>query len=261
MDFLETRQASELKNELCDHLKTVTADQTVFFRARFFKWRYSWRIWSLKYGTIARCKELNKTASLRNKNAIVCFDDGQYKHLSVISNKFYYNVKLGWLIVSYNQKSSTLDCGCCSRKQTCVHKAMLIWFLQLCEMLNEVNFKNSDNIPPPPTTDEYCGTSGECSPPQDQEKLMIMLKYIRNKKFTKDQLKAYRTFNQSPAPANILPLEQICHSCCGNFSKPLSVSTIAKFMTLQGRQSLVYTTTRIDSFLVLMFVFILESIY
>ena len=84
---------------------------------------------------------------------------------------------------------------------------MLIWFLQLREMLNEVNFKNCDNIPPPPTTDEYCGTSGECSPPQDQEKLMIMLKYIRNKKFTKDQLKAYRTFNQSPAPANILPLE------------------------------------------------------
>ena len=62
-------------------------------------------------------------------------------------------------------------------------------------MLNEENFKNSDNILPPPTTDEYCGTSDECYQPQDQEKFMIMLKYIRNKEYKKDQLKAYRTFN------------------------------------------------------------------
>ena len=44
----------------------------------------------------------------------------------------------------------------------------------------------------------------------------------------KDQLKAYCSFNQSEAPVNILPLEQMCHLCCGNFSKPLFVSTIAK---------------------------------
>ena len=47
-----------------------------------------------------------------------------------------------------------------------------------------------------------------------------MLKYIRNKEYKKDQLKAYRTFNQSAVSANILPVEQICHLCCGNFSKP-----------------------------------------
>ena len=54
---------------------------------------------------------------------------------------------------------------------------MSIWFLQENEMLNEVNFKNNDNILSPPTTDDYCGTSEECSPPQDQEKLITMLKY------------------------------------------------------------------------------------
>ena len=101
-------------------------------------------------------------------------------------------------------------------------------------MVNEVNFQNNDNILPPPTTDEYCGTSNECYPPQDQEKFMIMLKYIRDKEYKKDQLKVYRTFNQSAASADILPLEQICHLCCRNFRKPLSVSTIAKIMTLQG---------------------------
>ena len=66
---------------------------------------------------------------------------------------------------------------------------MSVWFLQLYEMLNEENFKNSDNILPPPTTDEYCGTSDECSLPQDQEKLVIMLKYIRNKKIHKRSTK------------------------------------------------------------------------
>ena len=60
-------------------------------------------------------------------------------------------------------------------------------------MLTELNFRNSNNILPLPTTDECCGTSDKCHPPQDQEKLMIMLKYIQNKEFEEDQLKAYRT--------------------------------------------------------------------
>ena len=153
---------------------------------------------------------------------------------SVILNKIHYSVKLGRFIVSYNQITGTLDCGCCSRKQICVHKAMSTWFFEQNEMLNDVNFFKNNKLLPLRTTDGYYGTSDKCSPPQEQEKLMIMLKYIWNKKYTKDQLKAYRTFNQTAAPANILPLEEICHLCCGNFSKSLSVSTIAKIMTLQG---------------------------
>ena len=48
---------------------------------------------------------------------------------------------------------------------------MSIWFLQQNEMVNEVNFKSSDNILPPATNDECCGTSDECYPPQDQVKI------------------------------------------------------------------------------------------
>ena len=147
-------------------LKTVTADQTLFPEPVLFSDDITDEIGVLKYEAIVPCKELNETASLRNKNPVVCFNDGQYKHLSVISNKIHYNAKLGQFIVSYNQKSGTLDCGCYSRKQNCVHKAMSIWFVQQNEMLNEVNFKNSDNILPPSTSDEYCGTSGECYPPR-----------------------------------------------------------------------------------------------
>ena len=162
MEFIKTCQASGLKTELCDHLKTVTAHQILFPESVLPSDNIIYEIGVLKSQTIVKCKELNGKASLRNKNAVVCFDDGQYKHLSVISNKIHYNAKLGRFIVSYNQKSGTLDCGCCSRKQTCVHKAMSIWFLQQNEMLTELNFKNSNNILPLPTTDEYCGTSGKC---------------------------------------------------------------------------------------------------
>ena len=95
-------------------------------------------------------------------------------------------------------------------------------FFAIKRNVNEVNFKNNDNILPPPTTDRYCGASDKYCPPQDQDKLMIMLRYIRKKKYMKDQLKGYRN------TANILPHEQICHLCCGNFSNLLSVSTIAK---------------------------------
>ena len=165
MDFIKTCRAFGLKNEPCGHLKTVAADQTLFPEPVLLSNNIIDEIGVLKYETIVKCKELNEKASLRNKNAVVCFDDGQYKHLSVISNKIHYNAKLTRFIVSYNQKSGTLDCGCCSRKQTCVHKAMPIWFLQQNKMLTELNFKNSNNILPLPTTDEYCGTSDECYPP------------------------------------------------------------------------------------------------
>ena len=97
---------------------------------------------------------------------------------SVISNKIHYSVKLGRFIVSYNQITGTLDCGCCSRKQTCVHKAMSTWLFEQNKMLNDVNFFKNNKLLPLRTTNGYYGTSGKCSPPQEQEQLMIMLKYI-----------------------------------------------------------------------------------
>ena len=110
------------------------------------------------------------------------------------------------------------------------------WYYRLWLQLQETNLRPqnhvnmffaikrnvNDNILPPPTTDRYCGASDKYCPPQDQDKLMIMLRYIRKKKYMKDQFKGYRD------TANILPHEQICHLCCGNFSNLLSVSTIAK---------------------------------
>ena len=86
MDFIKTCQASGLKNELCDHLKNVTAGQTLCPEPVLLSDNIIDEIGVLKYEPIVRCKELNEKSSLRNKNAAVCFDDGQYKHLSVISN-------------------------------------------------------------------------------------------------------------------------------------------------------------------------------
>ena len=100
MDFIKTCQVSGLKNELCDHLKTVTANQTLFPDPVLLSDNIIDEIGVLKYETIVKCKELYEKASLRNKNAVVCFDDGQYKHLSVISSKIHYNAKLGQFIVS-----------------------------------------------------------------------------------------------------------------------------------------------------------------
>ena len=77
MDFIKTCQASGMKNEFWDHLKTVTADQTLFPEPVLLSNEMIDEIGVLKYETIARYKELNETTSLRNKNAVVCFNDGQ----------------------------------------------------------------------------------------------------------------------------------------------------------------------------------------
>ena len=75
MDFIETCQASGMKNELCDHLKIITADQTLFPETVLLSEEIIYDIGVLKYETIARCKELSETTPLRNKNAVACFDD------------------------------------------------------------------------------------------------------------------------------------------------------------------------------------------
>ena len=105
MDFIKTCQVNGLQNKFCDHLKTVTAEQTLFPDPVLLSDNIIEEIGVLKYETIVKCKELYEKASLRSKNAVVCFDDVQYKHLSVISNKVHYNAKVGRFIVSYNQKS------------------------------------------------------------------------------------------------------------------------------------------------------------
>ena len=102
MNFIEMYQASWLKNDFCNHLKTVIADQPLFPEPVFSSGDTIGKTGVLKYSRTAWYKELNETVSLRNKNAVVSFDDHQYNHLS--------------------------------RKQTCARKATPIWFFQQNKM-------------------------------------------------------------------------------------------------------------------------------
>ena len=54
MDFIKICHASGLKNELCDHLKTVNADQTLFPEPVLLSDNIIDKIGVLKYETIVK---------------------------------------------------------------------------------------------------------------------------------------------------------------------------------------------------------------
>ena len=83
----------------------------------------------LKPETIEKCKEINNLAIANEKWLVVAFDNEDNVHMSVVTSKVHYNAKLKHFAVTYNKTDKTLDCGCCTRKIICVHKAMSIWFL------------------------------------------------------------------------------------------------------------------------------------
>ena len=139
MQFMSVRYDSGLQNELCRHLKSVSAKNSFYPEKTILHDDVIDSISENKYifkqKAVEKCKALNKLAIKKDKNPLAVFEDGNVKHFLVFSEKIHYNAKLSRFVVSYNPKLGTLDCGCCLRKVTCTHKAMCIWYLSRYEKL------------------------------------------------------------------------------------------------------------------------------
>jgi len=93
----------------------------------------------LKEDTIQKCKSLINSVTASSHNSIVPWIFPNYIHLSVFSDKRHYNARLNRFVVNYCKVSGQFDCGCCTRKVICVHKAISLCFLLKENLLADRN--------------------------------------------------------------------------------------------------------------------------
>ena len=84
---------------------------------------------------ILKDERINNALDLRDNAGdsplIVAFEDGErYIHFSVVDRKVNFHLKLKRVIVSCDIINGTLDCRCCRRKRSYVHKAVCLWYLR-----------------------------------------------------------------------------------------------------------------------------------
>lgn len=58
-----------------------------------------------------------------------CQPRDRFQHFSVYEGHVHNYCRLKRCVVSVNTCDHTLDCSCCRRKQSCLHKCMVLWFL------------------------------------------------------------------------------------------------------------------------------------
>ena len=180
---------------------------------------------SLKPETIEKCKEINKLAIANEKWPVVAFDNEDNVYMSVFTSKVHYNAKLKRFAVTYNRTDKTLDCGYCTRKIICVHKAMSIWFLEQTHVishpdLGNASFEETKKV----CYDETKNESEECNtsyPPINEAILLEMIVFMRDQQFYKSEaVKDRNIFKKEIVPQNLIPLQEKCHFCNATLSNP-----------------------------------------
>ena len=143
MDFMRICGKSGLAYEMCEHLKMVDGLNTYFPEHVLLNETMLETLGEdngtglkcLKEETIVKCKQLNNLSKASGKIPVAAFDNDEYIHISVFTSKVHYSARLKRFIVTYHKFEKTLDCQCCSRKITCIHKGMAIWYLTPCNMI------------------------------------------------------------------------------------------------------------------------------
>ena len=80
----------------------------------------------LNISTIQQCIELNNLTISKDISPVVVFYNNRYTHLSIHSDNVTLQCKLKQYIVTCDNNSGSLDCGCFIRKVNCVHKYMAL---------------------------------------------------------------------------------------------------------------------------------------
>ena len=135
IDLFNVSVLSSMKDHLCDHLKAVSAETTLFQEKielgdDCLEEMSEENDKILKRATIESCIELKNHAESEKSPLIVIWERGNYIHSSVLGEHHHYNARLNRYRASYNKNSGDLDCVCNNRKRTCVHKAITLWYLK-----------------------------------------------------------------------------------------------------------------------------------
>ena len=135
----------------------------------------------------------------------------------------------------------TLDCRCCSRKRTCIHKCICLWYFHQQNLLDnfcatatesgeeiDVGSKEEEQ---PTLLEGAPKSSGVAYPPKDNVILLAMCKYLHQEK------RIPMTDDDSiiPNPVSCMKfilVETTCVNCCTPLSVPKTITNKALIVTL-----------------------------
>ena len=135
----------------------------------------------------------------------------------------------------------TLDCRCCSRKRTCIHKCICLWYFHQQNLLDnfcatatesgeeiDVGSKEEEQ---PTLLEGAPKSSGVAYPPKDNVILLAMCKYLHQEK------RIPMTDDDSIIPNPVscmkfIPAETTCVNCCKPLSVPKKITDKAVLLTL-----------------------------
>ena len=185
--------------------------------------------------TTAKCKQLNSLSKASSEIPVAAFDNDEYIHMSVFTSKVHCSARLKRFIATHQKFEKTLHCQCCSKKITCIHKGMAIWYLTQCNMISGNPLHELSEETEHSHSDSDREWTENLYPPRDEKALIIMMNYIRyHQSYKKQNLKEHSTFNKKHVPTNLVPIIENCHICHLALSKPIKVSENVKIVTFQG---------------------------
>lgn len=91
---------------------------------------------------IEECIALKACADKNNSRCIVPIKEStRFIHFSVYDGNVHYYSRFGRVIATADMQRGTLDCRCCRRKRSCIHKCICLWYLRQDNLLD--NFRSA----------------------------------------------------------------------------------------------------------------------
>ncbi|PIK57974.1 hypothetical protein BSL78_05119 [Apostichopus japonicus] len=191
--------------------------------------------------SIKGAKSIRAKAEANNCQAVIQFPSTTgdiYLHYSVFDGTVHNYCRLKRCVVSFHVTHHTIDCSCCRRKQNCLHKSIVLWFLaqrgyNISELAPGLDSNNE-------TDQKICEDrltssvkQSEIYPPDKGDVIKQMTKYLLDQKKIQHPIpEAWK--KRKKIPDHFVPTETTCFSCHIPLSKPTLVSNKAKVFSISG---------------------------
>ena len=88
-----------------------------------------------------RVEEFIALKACAEKDKLHCFvpvrESTRFTHFSIYDGDVHHYSRFGRVVVTADMMNGTLDCRCCHRKCSCIHKCMYLWYLRQEDLLKK----------------------------------------------------------------------------------------------------------------------------
>ena len=192
MDYMQVAWRSGITTAECKHLQEVGKnplfpESIILSPETIEDLSPSGEYRMLTEARITKCKELQIEARCKNSECIVPVADGaRFIHLYVFDGNVNYFSKFGRVIVTADVENGTLDCRCCRRRRSCIHKSMCFWYFRQQNLLDAFRDQSTEIEEDEPAEEDFptpqLQSANQIYPPNDPSIVAKMCKYLHSYK-------------------------------------------------------------------------------